>query len=772
MTNTQEEIAKIENCRYHRDGLKHICKEEDDPAMPKVLAEFGIVSKAIQSTPKEADMDKPYWASSHEYDPTINDWGTCEIELNEFKQSGYTHHFGVISLGIADAICRVPSLAASTDTLEICRRTIHDDVTAQYQRPLEFERIDILETFLSTEPTIVNPVILEISKEAMENGSAIITGDKNTKKLNIDMSRIEFINKHFRDVDLDKGIDYRPIDLVDGQHRVRSSRLGTKANNIQIPFVLVDPDYEGGGGRLFAEINVQINGLPKLHKLHLRYVLGLASHEAKDDFGFVPQDFLDEEAEYTEDEVQIFRRRFANRMAYRVGARLTANKNGPMYDRIAFYEGAGKSDTKKAIDAYEWISHCNPWVLQFDELACNEDNFVRVVQCYFKAWKITANLDPNTGISYHDSEENDRWDEGQGYSETSRVHSRLFYKIAFKSIMALFPLTYELSGVSIDSNDGDLVKAFVEVLKPCQPIDGLDLKAWDVIMGASSRSAEKEEHIYQWMSWAIYDYHKYGKLAPPEKAWNIEDGETIDVPSAPGQGFFSPVNPEFFTGTLKVKNVSYDDEEALNGATITITADEIPNESVAKTISFMYVDGNGKKRPERKTKHTKGPRNGIGYNYMKQLFQTSTKLNRFSSLEITVTSSNLFSAGAVEIFRQSYTLQELRDLNNCSIYLTTQEPSYSSDDSDLEIEEFPTASIGANHYVIDSGQDTTELDDDETEPLDIPDEVIFKGPPPRNTRSHSQKSIDMRRLYRPAVNPCQRCFHGLHDSANCGFNKW
>ena len=98
--------------------------------------------------------------------------------------------------------------------------------------------------------------------------------------------------------------------------------------------------------------------------------------------------------------------------------------------------------------------------------------------------------------------------------------------------------------------------------------------------------------------------------------------------------FFSPVNPEFFTGTLKVKNVSYDDEEALNGATITITADEIPNESVAKTISFMYVDGNGVNRPERKTKHTKGPRNGIGYNYMKQLFQTSTKLNRFNLLRL------------------------------------------------------------------------------------------------------------------------------------------
>ena len=62
--------------------------------------------------------------------------GGHEIELSEFKQSGYTHHFGVISLGIADAICRVPALSASTNTLEICRRTIQEDVTDEYQRDL------------------------------------------------------------------------------------------------------------------------------------------------------------------------------------------------------------------------------------------------------------------------------------------------------------------------------------------------------------------------------------------------------------------------------------------------------------------------------------------------------------------------------------------------------------------------------------------------------------------------------------------------------------
>ena len=413
MVNDKQETDKLENCRFHRDGLKHICKEENEPLMPKVLAEFGIVSKAVQSTPSEEDMDKPYWASSHEYNSEINGWGACEIELSEFKQSGYTHHFGVISLGIADAICRVPALSASTNTLEICRRTIQEDVTDEYQRPLEFERIENISEYFSSKPTIVNPVILEISDAAKLNKSVIITEGENWKKLSIDLKQIDFINKHNRDVDFENGIDYRPIDLVDGQHRVRSSRFCPVANNMQIPFVLIDPEFEGGGGRIFSEINVQSSELNKLHKLHLRYVLGLASHVPKDDFGSVPENFIHKPEEYGPKETEIFNRRFANRMAYRIGARLTLNPKSPLYDRIQFF-GSGRSKRKKPIDAYDWVSHCYPWVLQFDELIHDEDNFVRVVQNYFKAWEITANTDPKTGKSYHDSAENNRWDEGQG----------------------------------------------------------------------------------------------------------------------------------------------------------------------------------------------------------------------------------------------------------------------------------------------------------------------------------------------------------------------
>ena len=81
MVNKVEEIKRLENCRFCRAGLSHICKDDHTHEMPKALTDFGSVSKAVQSNPKEEDMDKPYWASSHEYDDTVKDWESTRLLL-------------------------------------------------------------------------------------------------------------------------------------------------------------------------------------------------------------------------------------------------------------------------------------------------------------------------------------------------------------------------------------------------------------------------------------------------------------------------------------------------------------------------------------------------------------------------------------------------------------------------------------------------------------------------------------------------------------------
>ena len=137
-------------------------------------------------------------------------------------------------------------------------------------------------------------------------------------------------------------------------------------------------------------------------------------------------------------------------------------------------------------------------------------------------------------------------------------------------------------------------------------------------MSKGNKLIERENHIYHWMSWAIKDYSINQKLGDPNDAWNSDDELSL-VPSKPGQGFFSPINRDYFYGTLKIENLSHDSDEGLNGSTITVTTEAMPNESYPKKISWKFKDRNGIIRDEQKRK-TKGNRDRIGFNFYEQSF--------------------------------------------------------------------------------------------------------------------------------------------------------
>lgn len=734
----------------------------------KMMQQFGIIAKSLQK-PDEHDKKHPFWSSTHKYDSTNESWGKIKIPLKEFQQSGLSHYFGVIELGIADAICRVPALPKSANSLEICKRTINNDVTDQYQRPIDFDRVANLNDFLRSNPTIVNPIILNIPINSQNEKSAYVYTDDGQNNLVINLQNIEFMKSSLQDVKPGKNTDHRPVEIVDGQHRVRSSSVNQESLGLSVPFVLISPDYKGGGGRVFAEINAQSEPIEKLHQLHLRYVLSLASHIENEDFGEVDGDYLTSPEILDDSKKDIMSRRFANRTAYKVGARLNINPESPIYSLIRFY---GKKDDDKmfcSIDSFEWVKHCREWVLQDPELAKDEDNFVKVIQCYFEAWKRTANTDPNTGEYYIDLENNNRW--GQGRPKKKEVWSKLLIlKICFKSIMSLYPLCKKLAGIKGVENENEITEKFFEVLRPCQPIDGQDVDAWELFMKSSTRSEVKEKHFYNWMAWAILDYQKTGVLQNPNEAWNTS--EASDIPSGAGKAFFSGVNPSLFRGTLKVENTPNDPEEGLNGATITVTADEIPNEAITKQISFHYYDKKGVKRQERRYgNNTKGPDNSIGFNFLRQKHGTGSKNNGITAFEIRITSGNTF-AHSTELYYQKFTIEELRELNNTTLLLC---PNVSEDDFNVNYADFDRPDIGENKDFKQFILPSLETEDDDIKFDEYDEEKsydgLFSGPPPKNQSEYPKKSIKDRLIYRPPrINNCPQCFHGIHDSANCGFN--
>ena len=149
------------------------------------------------------------------------------------------------------------------------------------------------------------------------------------------------------------GIDFRPIDLVDGQHRVRACSWKRQARTT-IPFVL-RRNGPNRSCRIFTEISVQNWDLNDLHKLHLKYVLRLPHHEPKSDCG--NQAYLD-----GDDEADTCRPGpLANRLAYKIGAKLTLEDLASSQSAQVFDNHTGSPASSKQWVAYARLDLAKIW---------------------------------------------------------------------------------------------------------------------------------------------------------------------------------------------------------------------------------------------------------------------------------------------------------------------------------------------------------------------------------------------------------------------------
>ena len=714
-----------------------------------------FVTKIRQLNEHEEEKEVPYWASSHKYDPSISNWGEISIPLQRFEQSGKNHFFGVIELGMADALCRVPSLAASTDTIEIARRTLKNETTESYQRPIKFDRIDNISNFLKESPTIVNPIILHIPESSKGNGSAQIeSGPNGEYVIKINLKKVPYILRKYVDVDPIKGIDYRPIDLVDGQHRVRASQTDPNSVATNVPFILLDEKMNtDGAARIFAEINVQHEKLNELHEMHLRYVLNLASHINSLDFGKVSEEFL------ADDEVaghQVMRQRYANRMAYRIGAKLTFEKTSPLHELIKYFDNHTGNIT--AIDAKEWVKYAGKWIMQKYGPKWDEEKIHRMIQCYFEAWKITANIDPDSGEIYDDAKTVNRWGRIQTSGRGKPTKSQAFHVATFKAFMSLFPMCVQLSKAEEIDSEQELISAFCKILTPCQAIDFGDLKTWkERIFGRGVKPDDIESHLYHWMAWAVREFALTGERVDANEAWNID--EYIDIDSAPGKGFFSGVNTSYFRGVMRVENLNSSTD--IEGMKITVEADPVPNESRAKTISINYRDKGGTVRGiNRISGKVKGPGKKVGYNLFSQTMGTGPDQRGISEIIVTVTSGNLYGENT-ELFRQEYTVNELKELNGKVIYLSSQKRDIDRPSGGLIFTEVPLSKESEfGHYDVELPvfEEEEEEEEEESE-YNFSDNIL----PPNSFIQTRGFTISRK------ISPCNQCFHG--NDHQCGFQR-
>jgi hypothetical protein len=754
------------------------------------LTRLGIEDKTIQSNEQIREAEEKghsIWYSRHKHNTSLEGWGQHSISLQKLEQEGFVHYIGTLQLGLADSLCRVPSLPLNTTSTDIAQRTLAGRID-NYQRVLDYgKRLDGVTDFLSTGPSVVTPLILHIPADVDPEVARVETID-GVARLMVNLQKVDYIAQHGWDVDEDQGIDHRPIDLVDGQHRTRGTGLSGEAMATRIPFILLSGDVDDQrAGKFFAEINVQSDPLPELHKLHLRYVMALPSHKPTQDFGIPSAAYLSGESRTKTDTD-----RYANRTAYELGARLHTEENSPLKGLIRFIEGKKETDIAPPINSKKWVGIVRAWVAGLfnpSKLRGNSKGLLyEHVLAYFTALRDIVRTDPHTGEPYVNIASQDPWGIVDRERKGPDPASRVFKSAIFEVLMDLFPQAYSV-GLQVDFvGEPSLKERYAKVLEPLIPLDFCDIENWSEFYTEPGK-----KYLYQWMAWAILAGKRGADKPNPAAVWNPDDRDARH--STAGTGLFSPINPSHFAGTIRVDMKSTTE---LLGTTIEVTTDALPNESVAKSISIEYGFGDAFKAPQvRKNGYQALERpsdarpqpDRLGSAFARQTFGTSTQNGEVHAdrIKIRWSSGNLFNQ-TVDLFERVYTLDDLRKMNGKTVLLAREPFSldYIESKDDVELLNLGDAT-DLTHVVVDhelKDEDdyieevwnplAEEIHSEEHEPEDpngadrrqrVMDDIANQlggiAPKPLGSWNYERNARNRWDLYRNRPQYCNFCFHGI-----------
>ena len=208
-------------------------------------------------------------------------------------------------------------------------------------------------------------MIIHLGGDVNPNLARIEVGASNQATLHVDLSQI------CADGTIE-GED-RPLNLIDGQHRVRGSARSQMGDILQIPFILIPSTYgPDNAARLFTEINTTSKELDKDHQLFLAHRFMISHHDRSLSMGaFIPgeNNFHDR----------------ANRLSYEMAARLS-NTDNPLESQVQMLKSNG---TTNCIEITKWLQFSKQWFLPggpYDlDSDRNEDYMEQELVNYFSA---------------------------------------------------------------------------------------------------------------------------------------------------------------------------------------------------------------------------------------------------------------------------------------------------------------------------------------------------------------------------------------------------
>lgn len=333
-------------------------------------------------------------------------------------------------------ISDVPSIKKDISQPRTVERILDTSLARhEWQRQLHVNRVKHISSFLKrSDNFFVNPVILYLPEN--NNSSAISQEADGKIWLEVDLSG--FSKSNDDNFTMIYGKD-RPLQIIDGQHRVRGGARSVVGNSLEIPFVLLPPLYDmDKAAKLFAEINTTSKELEKEHQLFLAYRYHLPHHKPD-----LTMDRFDPARKNYHDR--------ANRLAYQFSAMLSS-MDWSLESQIKILKSNPGSFS---IDIVMWQKYCKPWFMPgscYDHANdLSIDLMLSEVNAYFGAWIVTLG---------------DAWI--QHGSSGWRGRSIFQYKSHFRVLLRRFQQVREIAKNKFPDVDELRILHFVEALKPLE----------------------------------------------------------------------------------------------------------------------------------------------------------------------------------------------------------------------------------------------------------------------------------------------------------------
>ena len=226
---------------------------------------------------------------THEYSeiPPPLRWPISKIE-----QKGATFYISSARVCEVDAACSVPSLPEEISSSEAGERVLDPDIgDDEWQRRLAPKRLNSIRTFIEKSNNIIANTPLLFIRPDSEGVS--INADQNELTVDFEEFLLKVSDSQYLDA-IQEIEDYRPIWLIDGQHRVRGMSRSETGKDLYVPIIIFPSDLSlSEAAKIFAEINTLQEGLTNLHTLFMQHRFHIPSPKAKRDFS--PREWDDDE---------------------------------------------------------------------------------------------------------------------------------------------------------------------------------------------------------------------------------------------------------------------------------------------------------------------------------------------------------------------------------------------------------------------------------------------------------------------------------------------